>query len=204
MLQIPVTFNRPDIYIFPVYLIFRNGSFLQYAIFPTWQNINFNFAPLGIPIEQGNYYYTRQKVNFYTDQSAKISGSGSINWGKFYNGERTTINAGLRFAPSVHAAITVDYEYNDLKKLGRDQTDLSTHLVSLGVRFALNPRLQLSSFYQYNSFDEQGRWNLRFSWEYQPLSFLYIVFNDARINSNLDEPFEEQQVITKITYVKQF
>ncbi|MEM6964354.1 MAG: hypothetical protein AAF573_06285 [Bacteroidota bacterium] len=54
-----------------------------------------------------------------------------------------------------------------------------------------------------HSFDEQGRWNIRASWEYQPLSFVYLVFNDARINSELN-PREEQQLISKITLVKQF
>ena len=199
----PGNFQQANLYLFPVYIIFTNGSFLQYAIFPTWQNINFSFAPLGIPIEQDNYYYTRQQVNFNTDQSAKFSGSGSINWGRFYNGNRTTIEAGLRYAPSVHAALTVDYEYNDLKNLGLAQENLETHLISVGARFALNPRLQLSTFYQYNSFDEQGRWNIRASWEYQPLSFVYFVFNDTQISSLL-EPFQEQQVISKLTFVKQF
>jgi len=75
--------------------------------------------------------------------------------------------------------------------------------LTVGSRFALNPRVQLSVFYQYNSFDEQGRWNIRGSWEYQPLSFLYIVFNDSRLNSELD-PFQEQQFISKLTWVKQF
>ena len=199
----PGNFQQAGIYLFPIYLIFTNGSFLQYAIFPTWQNINFNFAPLGIPIEQNNYYYTRQQVNFNTDRSTKFSASGSINWGQFYNGRRTTLNAGLRYAPSAHAAVTIDYEYINLSDLGINQTDLITHLITFGSRFALNPRLQLSSFYQYNSFDLQGRWNLRMSWEYEPLSFLYLVFNDARIN-DLDDPFQEQQLISKITFVKQF
>jgi hypothetical protein len=37
---------------------------------------------------------------------------------------------------------------------------------------AANPRMQVSAFYQYNSFDERGRWNIRGSWEFAPLSFL--------------------------------
>ncbi|MEN0004804.1 MAG: DUF5916 domain-containing protein [Bacteroidota bacterium] len=200
----PSNFQQANIYIFPIYLIFTDGSFFQYAIFPTWQNINFNFAPLGISIKQDDYYYTRQQVNFNTDRSRKFSGSGSVNWGRFYNGRRTTVNLGLRYAPSVHAAFTADYEYNDIQNLGLEQTDLSTHLTSIGVRLALNPRVQLSSFYQYNSFDEQGRWNIRASWEYQPLSFIYLVFNDTQINNELDNPFQEQQFISKLTFVKQF
>ncbi len=199
----PGRFQQGNIYLFPVYLIFTNGSFLQYAIFPTWQNINFDFAPLGLPIERRRYFFTRQQVNFNTDQSARLSGSGSVNWGRFYNGRRTTINAGLRFAPSVHAAFTADYEYNDLRDLGADRRDLQTHLTTLGARFALNPRLQLSAFYQYNSFDEQGRWNIRASWEYRPLSFVYLVFNDTQIDG-LNEPFQEQQFISKVTLINQF
>lgn len=199
----PGNFQQGSIYLFPIYLIFTNGSFFQYAIFPTWQNINFDFAPLDIPITQDDYYYTRHQINFNTDRSAKFSLSGNVNWGKFYNGIRTTIEGGLRFAPIPHATLTADYEYNNLKNLGEANENLKTHLTTIGSRFALNPRLQLSAFYQYNTFDDQGRWNIRGSWEYRPLSFIYIVFNDNRI-SGLEQPFEEQQLIGKITFLKQF
>ncbi|MEO1022821.1 MAG: DUF5916 domain-containing protein, partial [Bacteroidota bacterium] len=199
----PSNFQQANVYLFPVYLIFTNGSFLQYALFPTWQNINFDFDPLGIQIGQNDYYYLRQQVDFNTDESAKLSFSGSVNWGDFYDGYRTTLNGGIRVAPFVRAALTADYEYNDIRNLGSAGEDLETHLTSVGARFALNPRVQLSSFYQYNTFDDQGRWNVRFSWEYMPLSFLYLVFNDTRIES-FDTPFEEQQVIAKITLMRQF
>ncbi|WP_422359204.1 DUF5916 domain-containing protein [Reichenbachiella sp.] len=199
----PDNFQQANIYLFPIYIYFIDNSFLQYAIYPTWQNINFSFAPLGIAIPEGEYYYTRQQVNFRTNQSAKISLTGSINWGGFYNGQRTTIEGGLRIAPIPHAALTVDYECNKLTDIGETPQQLQTHLTTIGSRFALNPRVQLSAFYQYNTFDEQGRWNVRASWEYQPLSFIYLVFNDRQING-LDDPFSEQQFIGKITFLKQF
>ena len=199
----PGNFQQGSIYLFPIYLIFTNGSFFEYAIFPTWQNINFDFAPLGVSIAQDNYYYTRHEINFNTDRSAKFSLSGNVNWGNFYNGTRTTIEGGLRFAPIPHATLTVDYEYNNLKNLGEANQNLKTHLTTIGSRFALNPRLQLSAFYQYNTFDDQGRWNIRGSWEYRPLSFIYIVFNDNRIDG-LEQPFEEGQLIGKVTFLKQF
>jgi hypothetical protein len=199
----PSQFQQANIYLFPIYLVFTNGSFLQYAIFPTWQNINFDFAPLGIPIEQGNYYYTRQQVNFNTDRSAKFSGSASVNWGKFYNGNRISFNTGVRYAPLPHTAFTFDYEQIRLSNLGIDNKSLDTHLLTGGARLALNPRLQLSVFYQYNSFNSQGRWNVRGSWEYRPLSFVYLVFNDSQINQ-IDNPLQQQQLISKVTFIKQF
>lgn len=199
----PLSFQQASIYIFPVYLWFKDNSFMQVAITPTWQNINFDFAPLGLAIAKDNYFYTRYLLQYNTDLSKTWSLGLKYNFGRFYNGTRNTFEFSGRLAPFPHAAVTVDYEYNDLRGVGMEQEDLSTHLVTLGSRFALHPRLQLSAFYQYNSFDEQGRWNIRASWEYRPLSFVYVVFNDTQINS-FTEPFREQQVISKITLVQQF
>ncbi|MEM7552268.1 MAG: DUF5916 domain-containing protein [Bacteroidota bacterium] len=199
----PTRFQQANIYLFPIYLIFKDGSFLEYAIFPTWQNINFDFAPLGVPIVQDDYYYTRHRITFNTDRSSKLSVSGSVNWGEFYNGQRTTVEAGLRFAPIPHVALTADYEYNDLNNLGEFAENLETHLTTVGSRLALNPRVQLSAFYQYNTFDDRGRWNIRASWEYQPLSFVYLVYNDTQIDG-FENSFQEQQLIGKVTFLKQF
>ena len=199
----PGSFQQANLYIFPVYLWFKDNSFVEMSLFPTWQNINFDFAPLGITIDQGNYFYTRYFARYYTDQSKKWSLNVGYNFGRFYNGTRNTLDASTRIAPIPNAALTLEYEYNDLKNLGINNENLETHLITLGTRFALNPRLQLSAFYQYNSFDEQGRWNIRGSWEYRPLSFLYVVFNDTQING-LDRDFSEQQVISKVTFIRQF
>ncbi|MEO1450743.1 MAG: DUF5916 domain-containing protein, partial [Bacteroidota bacterium] len=199
----PSRFQQASLYIFPVFLWFKDNSFLQASISPTWQNINFDFRPLGIPIEQGDYFYTRYLLEYRTDLSKKWSLGAEYNFGRFYNGTRNTVQFSGRLAPVPYAALTVDYEYNDLRNVGKEPQDLTTSLLTIGSRFALTPRLQLSAFYQYNSLDQQGRWNVRGSWEYQPLSFIYIVFNDTRING-LADPFQEQQVISKITFVKQF
>ncbi|MEM1135030.1 MAG: DUF5916 domain-containing protein [Bacteroidota bacterium] len=199
----PGNFQQANIYLFPIYLILTNGSFLEYAIFPTWQNINFAFAPLGITIAEDNYYYTRHRIRANSDRSRKFSISSTVDWGSFYNGERFTIEGGARIAPIPHIAFTADYEFNRIQNLGEASEDLETHLTTIGARFALNPRLQLSALYQYNSFDQLGRWNVRGSWEYRPLSFLYLVFNDTQIDG-LENPFEEQQFIGKITFLKQF
>lgn len=199
----PSSFQQASLYIFPIYLWFKDNSFLEAAITPTWQNINFNFAPLGLQIAQDNYFYTRYLIRYNTDQSKKWSAGLNYNFGRFYNGTRNTLEFSGRLAPFPHAAVTIDYEFNDIRGVGVEMQDLSTHLITLGSRFALNPRIQLSAFYQYNSFDKQGRWNIRASWEYLPLSFLYVVFNDTQMNNAL-EPFQEQQVVSKVTLVRQF
>ncbi|MEQ8304176.1 MAG: DUF5916 domain-containing protein [Cyclobacteriaceae bacterium] len=199
----PSNFQQANIYLFPVYIFFKDNSFFEFSTYTNWQKINFDFAPLGIQISQGDYFYVNQRIKFNTDQSRKYALSGIYDWGGFYNGHKETITAGLRFVPDPHLAFTADYEYNHLKGVGESNENLETHLVTGGARLALNPRVQLSLFYQYNSFDDQGRWNVRASWEYRPLSFIYFVFNDTRTELT-EGPLATQQVIGKITFLKQF
>ncbi|TPN82847.1 DUF5916 domain-containing protein [Aquimarina algicola] len=197
------TFQQANLYVFPIYTWFKDNSFIEASFTPTWQNINFNFAPLGLEIEEKEYRYTRFLLRYNTDQSKKLSGSIQYDFGNFYNGTRSTVIAGLRYAPFPHVAISADYEHNNINGVGILQQDLDTDLYTASLRLALNPRVQLSTFYQYNSFDEQGRWNIRFSWEYMPLSFIYLVFNDTQ--TDVFDPMQQNtQFISKITFLKQF
>ncbi|MEL6811352.1 MAG: DUF5916 domain-containing protein [Bacteroidota bacterium] len=196
-------FQQANLYIFPVYTWFKDNSFVEMSLIPTWQNINFNFAPLGLEIEQGEYSYTRYIIRYNTDQSRKISGSIYYDFGDFYDGNRNTLNLGFRFAPVPQIALTGGYEHIDLNDIGIEEEDLATDLYTASLRLALNPRVQLSTFYQFNSFDDQGRWNVRFSWEYMPLSFIYLVFNDTQIDA-FDPVQQQRQFISKITFLKQF
>ena len=199
----PSQFQQASLYIFPIYLWFKDNSFFEFSFTPTWQNINFDFAPLGLEIEQDEYFYTRYFLRYNTDQSKKWSAGIRYEFGDFYDGTRSALRLSGRLAPIPHFALSFEYLYNDLRKIGANDANLETHLSSIGIRLAINPRLQLSSFYQYNTFDDQGRLNIRASWEYQPLSFVYLVFNDSQIEGM---PFNtsEQQVVSKITIIKQF
>nr|WP_299172921.1 DUF5916 domain-containing protein [uncultured Allomuricauda sp.] len=199
----PTEFQQASLYIFPIYTWFKDNSFVEISLTPTWQNINFDFAPLGLEIQEDNYFYTRYLMQYNTDRSRKWSGDIGYSFGNFYNGTRNTINAAARFAPIPHAALSLDYEHNTLKNVGIGNSNLTTNLYSASLRLALNPRVQLSTFYQYNSFNEEGRWNVRFSWEYMPLSFIYIVFNDTQTDI-FDPTRNTTQFISKITLLKQF
>jgi hypothetical protein len=44
----------------------------------------------------------------------------------------------------------------------------------------MTPRMLLSALTQYNSTTSQLATNMRFRWEYQPGSDLYVVYGDAR------------------------
>ncbi len=117
-------FQQASLYIFPIFTWFKDNSFIEASFTPTWQNINFQFAPLGLEIGQANYQYTRYNLEYQTDQSAKISGSIAYNFGDFYNGSRNTIEAGLRYAPLPHIALSANYEHNNINNVGIAREDL--------------------------------------------------------------------------------
>jgi hypothetical protein len=194
-------FQQADVYLFPVYIIFQSGAFLECAITPTWQNIDFPFQQLSIPLAQRQYFYTRQYISHRTDQSKKLSLATRYEWGQYYNGRLQTVLLSGRVVPLPGLALSCTYERNTFQNLGVNREDLKTDLLTASLRLAYNPRLQASVFYQYNSFDERGRWNVRGSWEFAPLSFLYVVFNETSFQNSL---VRSQSLINKITCLKQF
>jgi hypothetical protein len=190
-----------SLYIFPIYIITNTNAKIEYAITPSYQNLPFSFPILKSTIESGQYKFVRQMLRYETDASRKFSIQGKYEWGNYYNGKLKSLNVTSRFAPLPQVALTAGYEYNVFANLGVTSDDFNTSLYSVGIRLAANPRMQVSSFYQYNSFDYRGRLNVRASWEFAPLSFVYFVFNDQQFQNT---SIANQSVITKISYIKQF
>lgn len=188
---------------FLIWIRFQDGGILATGLKPTYQNLSFPFSPLGIPIAPGAYNYLRYYAKYTSDLSRKLSGEISYENGGFYNGHLTSYKATLNTAPIPNIYFSINYELNSVQQLGEEAASGNYHLISTEMRLALNPRLQLNGFYQYVEAFDQANWNVRFSWEFQPLSFLYLVFNDTRYNT-LENPLKTRQVIGKVTYLKQF
>ncbi len=185
--------------VYPVFLVFNNGGKFVLSAHLNWQNLTANFNPVGIEITKGNYQYNQINIEYESDPSSKFSYETSIQSGNYYNGNITAVNGSVRYAPSPHLAFNIDYEANFLRNIGLAKENLNTQLVTPNIRMALNPRLQINVFYQYNTATERSRWNTRFSWEYKPLSYIYLVWNENKINN-----LTENQTIAKISFLKQF
>jgi len=194
-------FQQADIYAYPIYIILNNGGVIQYAIRPNWQNIDYDVSILGIALQQKRYAYALHQFDYNTDASKKLSFTSDYTFGSYYNGRLQSVTFGCRFAPSPKLAFIGDYTHDDFRHVGKDMVNLQTNLYTAEARLAWNPRVQLSAFYQYNSLDKQGQWNARASWEFAPLSFLYLVYNE---NNFKNLPVKNQSLITKISYLKQF
>jgi len=193
----------------PFYIILQNGSEFSYGIRTNWQSLRETFSPLGIDILPGDYEYTTHRLAYNGDFSRKVAIKAAYSFGGYFDGGLETFSSSLRLAPVPQIQLTADYQWNRLTDLGSEQTDEETHLVGTELRLALNPRVQLISFFQYNTTSDRTTLNSRLVWEYQPLSYIYLVYNDNRleqfdIETNVSQRLANQQGIFKITFLKQF
>ena len=187
--------------IFPLYIITKTNGLITYTVTPTWQNFDFSFDILGQTISAGQYEFVRHRFVYRTDQSKKLSLNSEFTTGSYYDGSLNSLTLGGRVAPSPYFALDLSIEHNSFENFGENRTDFTADLWTAGIRLAANPRLQLSGFYQYNSLTKSARINVRGSWEFAPLSFLFLVFNESSFQ---ESPVNNQSLISKITYLKQF
>ncbi|MBK9933673.1 MAG: carbohydrate binding family 9 domain-containing protein [Cytophagaceae bacterium] len=189
---------------YPVWLNLQSGAFFGYSINPTYQYLTDAFEPLGVKINQGKYNYTRHQIYASTDPSKMLNLLVMYGGGTYFNGNLSSGDFILQFAPLPHVSISGRLNRNHFTKVGETMTTTNVDLYSIEGRFALNPRLQLIGFFQKNSENNSQNYNIRFSWEYQPLSYIYLVFNKQAFNPNLTISKSENHSIAKISYLKQF
>ena len=187
--------------IVPLRFEFHNGAAAGVTVEPNWQRITERFAPAGIRIETGDYDYTRYRVNANSDRSRIFSGELSYETGGYYDGRLSTYSVSGRYAPSPRFELTADFEFNRLTDLGPMQQSRATRLIGIGSRLAFNSRLQLSGFIQHNSLTSRDILNARLSWEFRPLSYLYVVYNSAANDEDLIPDYSQQQLLIKFTYL---
>jgi len=196
-------FLQREIDLFLFYTTFQSGGKLVYLMQPITQQLYESFYPLNIEIAPGKYNYTRHNISYTSDLSKKISVYGYYETGGYYSGHLNSYQLKLNFSPIPHIYFSVNYQINQVRNLGVDSVTKTFNLVAPEFRLAINPRLQLIGFYQYNETLKTDNWNVRFSWEFKPLSFVYLVFNNYR-SKNVDPTYKNQQIIGKVTYLKQF
>ena len=187
----------------PIWFNFQNGGFFGYLINPTFQQLTEPFAPVGIKISEGKYNYVRHVFYFSTDQSRVLSTTINFETGSYFNGKLTTKSITLNFAPIPNLFLQGQFNQNHFKDVGDLLINKKADLYSLSGRIALNPRLQLIGFYQKNSENHLTNYNIRLSWEYQPLSYIYLVFNRRSFDNAQLKRQTEDHAIFKISYLKQ-
>ena len=128
--------------------------------------------------------------------------TANLSGGGFFDGSLERAVLAGRWSPNPYVALRANYELNRFASLGTHDTSFVTHLAGPELRLFASPRLQWSAFYQYYTAVERGSLNARFSWEFQPLSFLYVVYNDRQAIQQGTAP-TARSLIVKLSWLRQ-
>ena len=184
-------------------VLFRNGA----TISPTFeQNFQRPTAPVAllpnVQIAPGTHDYKRGGVVLKSDQSAKVAATATLTTGGFFDGSLDRAEIATRWSPTPYVALRGAYEVNRLRSIGTRDSSFVTHLAGPELRLFLNPRVQWSAFYQYNTSVQRGSLNARFSWEFAPLSYVFVVYNDRQAIQDGTTP-GARSLIVKVSWLRQ-
>lgn len=188
----------------PLWIGLQNGGSVGIWAEAAVQRLEENFNPVGISILPGNYNYVRKGISLISDPSTKYSASSEYSWGGYYNGNLQSVNSKFRLAPIPHINLGLTWNWSKFEDVGAMRVTKEVNLVMVETRLAINPRFQLIGFYQKNTTDDLNALNLRFAWEYQPLSYVYLVFNQLNYTGADLSKQHEQTFLTKLSFLKQF
>ena len=187
----------------PLTFLLENGGEVAVWFRPEWQRLDEPFRPIpGLTVPPGDYRFTRWTAMASHDPSAPVTGSARFTTGPFYDGWLDQSALSAKVILSSHVVGLASWERNRFR--GIAGSDGTTHLLMPELRLALNPRFEVSGIWQYNTAAEASSLNVRLSWEFRPLSFLYIVYGDHASHDEALQPFPtRRRLIVKGTWLWQ-
>lgn len=181
---------------------FQNTSRLQLEMFNRFTRLYDAFDPTGsgdgTPLPAGDYYYTSYEASFNSDQRKQFSYNIGPSIGKFYNGEKYSIQTQLtwRLQPFFSGSIQVNYD--DIR-LPDPYPDAKIWLIGPKLDVTFNKNLFWATFIQYSTQSENFSVNTRMQWRFAPLSDLFVVYNDNYFTDNVFAP-RVRSFNVKLTY----
>lgn len=170
-----------NIYTTPISFVLHNGGRFELILNQHRQELRNSFGIVpGIVLEEGTYDYTRYGFRASTDPSRRLSASLLWRDGDFYDGTRNFSEVSVRWAPNAHVALSGSYENNELRDLGLQNLGRDLELYEGEVRVSLTPSFQITAYVQHNTLTQQESINARLSWEFLPLSHVFLVYNESK------------------------
>ena len=159
-------------------------QFQNTDIFLAEYNATYEFLPApfrispNVVLPVGEYSFGSGKVGYNFGKQRRLSSNVVVEYGDFYNGRKTTFTATsgrVNFGPRLSAEPGVTFN-----KVNVTEGKFTQKLITSRVTYTMTPWMFASALVQYNQASNIVAANVRFRWEYQPGSELFVVFNEQR------------------------
>ncbi len=158
---------------------FENGDRLLAGVTDNFEFLERPFVigqDVSVPV--GAYSFVNTKVVYALGEQRPIAGAMTLERGGFFGGEKTSVGFS-RPRVSLGPQLTVEPSLS-FNHITLPDATFTSKLVSARTTYTVTPRMFLSALLQFNSSNDSLGTNIRFRWEYQPGSELFVVYTDER------------------------
>jgi hypothetical protein len=153
-----------------------------------------------IPI--GGYEYGGLSATYNPGQEHHVSGSGTIEVGSLYGGNKTT--AAFRGRASITPRLAIEPNVS-VNWIDISQHAFTKNVIGQRTLYSMTPRMFVTALIQYASDTTSLSANIRFRWEYQPGSELFVVYTEGRNTAvSTLTPLENRGFVIKINKLVRF
>jgi hypothetical protein len=130
-----------------------------------------------VVIPTGGYNFQSLRAVYQFGPQRAVPGYVTLRTGSFYSGDRTELVGSARIEVTPQFSLEPRFAVNwvDL-----EEGAFTDKLVGARVSYTLSPRMAVSSLIQYNSASDALGASVRYRWEYQPGSDLFVVYSEGR------------------------
>ena len=150
----------------------------------------------------GGYKFGHIRTEYDFGAQRRVSGRLFYTRGTFYGGTRSDVGYQGRAVFTPQLAIEPRVSVSDVNL---PQGSFTTTLLGTRASFTVSPRMFLAALIQFNSSNKAVDTNIRFRWEYEPGSDLFIVYSDGRDTGLEGFPqLENRSFVVKFTRLFRF
>jgi hypothetical protein len=152
----------------------------------------------GVPLPADKGYCFNQVTAEYNSSRAKLfTYSAESTIGQFYNGRNFSAGGKISYRMQPWASLSLALNYDGIR-LPDPYSDADLWLMSPKFEITFSKSLFWSTLVQYSNQRDNLGINSRLQWRFQPLSDLYLVYNDNYFTDNFSPRF--RSINLKLTY----
>jgi hypothetical protein len=162
----------------------------------------FEVAP-GVTVPVGRYRFKQARATWFMSAARRASGFAGLTIGEFYGGTLRELSWRGRVELTARLSVEPQFSFNHIETpFGKGDTNVITSRAT----FTLTPRMFVAALLQYQSATKAVSSNVRFRWEYQPGSELFVVYSDGRgtENTGFPPPILNRSLVVKMTKLFRF
>ena len=178
----------------------NTGDFLNAEVTQSYEALVEPFeVARGVTVPVGGYRFTQSKISYFMGNQRRVSGGITVAHGGFYDGTLSEISwrGRVEFTPQLYLEPNLSYN-----RVAGPYGDGNSNLASSRLTYTVTPRMFVAALVQYQSRTQSVSTNVRFRWEYQLGSELFVVYSDGRTTTTrpgwLPE-MENRSVVVKLT-----